>query len=73
MWGAADLNQEQVDQPTCWCDTGHCARGMWKRGGPDAELEPIRFFRVSGLGINGIYCEPCLTIVHWMVRERKKT
>jgi len=68
----ADLTQREVDPPANnWCASGHCAPLLFRRSGPGSPEEPTKFFHVSGHGINGIYCEPCLIIARWMSKQTK--
>lgn len=69
----ADLTQREVDMPhDRWCASGHCAPILFRRSGPGSLEEPIKFFRVIGHGTDGIYCEPCLIVAHWMATQQKK-
>ena len=71
----ADVDEVQVDPPyNRWCASGHQAPEQFRRGGPNSPLEPTRFFMVTckNKEINGIYCEPCLFIAHWMAQQKKK-
>jgi hypothetical protein len=69
----ADLIYQEIDCPAGhWCDTGHVAPKEFRREGPKSFPEPTRFFRVTGLGIDGIYCEPCLIVVNWAVQQKRK-
>lgn len=73
MFENADLVQREVDPPkNRWCCSGHEAPLMFRRSGPESKEELTKFFQVSGHGINGIYCEPCLIIAHHMAREQNK-
>ena len=66
-----DLIQKEVDPPlNNFCSCGHISTGEYKRS-PDSDPEPIRFFQVNGLEINGIYCEPCLVLIHYLARIKK--
>jgi hypothetical protein len=67
-----DISIREVDPPEDkWCHSGHHSTGTFKRAGPNSKAEPIRFFRFTGLGRDGIYCEPCLVIMNHMVRLKK--
>jgi hypothetical protein len=69
----ADLTQKEVDPPLeHWCASGHCAPISFRRSGPDSLEEPTKFFHVTGHGIDGIYCEPCLIIAHHMSKIQKQ-
>lgn len=73
MFLEADLVQREVDNPCDnWCASGHRAPALFRRSGPGSAEEPIRFFHVTGHGISGIYCEPCLIIAHYMARQQKE-
>lgn len=70
----ADLIQIEVDVPhDRWCASGHHAPPSFRRSGPGSLEEPIRFFQVTCKSTNGIYCEPCLVIAHWMARQQKES
>lgn len=72
MHKKADLTQREVEPPfNKWCACGHVAPEMFRRSGPGSPEEPIRFFQVSGQGLNGIYCEPCLIIANFMSQKEK--
>jgi hypothetical protein len=74
MFLEADLIQKETDNPhNNWCASGHQAPAMFRRAGPGSPEEPIRFFEVTGHGINGIYCEPCLIIAHWAAKQQKES
>lgn len=69
----ADLVYQEITCPAGqWCDAGHVAPKEFRRDGPASPLEPTRFFRVTGLGIDGIFCEPCLIVVNWIARRKRK-
>lgn len=69
----ADLVQEEVDAPSGnRCASGHTAPPEFRRGGPDSPPEPTRFFRVTGQGVSGTYCEPCLMVANYVNAQRKK-
>lgn len=69
----ADLTQEEVETPReRWCAAGHQAAETFRRTGPDSPAEPTKFFLVTGHGIHGIYCEPCLVIAHHMAQLKKQ-
>jgi hypothetical protein len=73
MLPKADIIIREVNPPADnWCQSGHYSTGTFKRAGPDSEPEPIRFFRFTGLGFDGVYCEPCLVIMHHMAKLKKK-
>ena len=68
----ADFIQREVDCPSNnWCSSGHIAPDLYRRNGPDSSQETIRFFQVSGKNIEGIYCEICLVIAHWMAKKKR--
>jgi hypothetical protein len=53
------------------CDNGHIAPQYYKRNGIDSEELPIRFWHVTGSGINKTICEPCMTILNYLLNEGK--
>jgi hypothetical protein len=74
MFTNADLIQKEVDPPiNHWCATGHCAVLFFRRSGPGSVEEPTKFFEVTGHGISGIYCEPCLIIARWVAQQTKNS
>ncbi len=69
----ADVTFAQENPPMDnWCDSGHFAPKLFRREGPDSTPEPTRFFRASGKGLNGIYCEPCLILVNYAAKAKRK-
>ena len=72
MFEDADLIQREVDAPSDhWCASGHVAPSLFRRTGPQGPKEPVKFFHVTGHGINGIYCELCLIVAHWVAKQKK--
>jgi len=68
-----DITYREIECPAgMWCDSGHVAPKEFRRDGPESFPEPTKFFHVTGLGIDGIYCEPCLIVVNWAARIRRK-
>jgi len=73
MKDKVDLKIEQVgDPPNRWCSSGHVAPLTFKLGGPDAAEGPTRFFCITGNGVSGIYCEPCLVLANHLAALKKK-
>lgn len=69
----ADITFKTIDAPiNNWCDSGHRAIGLFKRGGPDSKAEPVRFFQVISKNIRGCFCEPCIIIARRLSDEKKK-
>lgn len=69
----ADLVQREVDAPlNRWCACGHCAPETFRRMGGNSPAEPTRFFMVTGRGMSGIYCEPCLILANYLSHQKKK-
>lgn len=69
----ADIRFEQVDVPDgYWCENGHQAPELYRRDGPDSDLLPIRFWHMKGCGIDRIICEPCMTIINYMIFNKRK-
>lgn len=67
----ADLTIKEVQPPVPrFCngaDGGHDV--------PDGAVfqgKPTRFFRVTGKGVQGTFCEPCLVLANAMAREKKR-
>ncbi len=58
----------QVENTSCWCDTGHFAKGKFTI---DGQLLPIRFFKVESTTLTGIFCEPCLVIANYLKNQKK--
>lgn len=54
------------------CSSGHVAPEQFRRGGPEDEPSPTLFFRVTGQGVSGIYCEPCLIVSQHVARLKKE-
>ena len=71
MLPKANRTWSEVEQPEdLWCENGHIAPKEFKRNGVD--LEPTKFFHISGDGFNKTICEPCLIVVSYVVRQNKK-
>lgn len=72
----ADFTQEEVSPPSNhWCpglNGGHQAPLEWEREGAGKPLHPMKFFRVTGHGVNAVFCEACLIVARWMAAEQKK-
>ena len=70
-----DLVQKEVTHPpNRWCQSGHVAPDVFRRGGATSQEEPTRFFQVSSNAdskVNGVYCEPCLIVAHAHARSKK--
>jgi hypothetical protein len=67
-----DLTTREVSTPPGrHCDSGHTASETYKREGQDSPALPTRFFRVTGQGLDNVYCEPCYTIAAWYARLKK--
>ncbi len=64
-----DLSMTQVENISCWCDSGHFAKGNFKIDENDL---PIRFFKIDSASVNGIYCEPCLVLANYIKNQQKK-
>ena len=68
-----DLVQEEVPVPeNRWCSSGHAPPEEWEREGPGKPKQPMKFFKVTGHGVNAVFCEACLVIARWAAAERKK-
>jgi len=63
---SANLTQKEVDSPcNHWCASGHQAPMLFQE-------KLTRFFMVSTKDkIQGIFCEPCLIIAHWIAAQQK--
>jgi len=71
MFINADLTIQLVNAPeTRWCCSGHKATLKFKKDNYSEEQDN-RFFSISGNGINGIYCEFCLTIASMLAKQNK--
>jgi len=60
MFVKPDLITKEVPPPSnLWCQSGH-------KVAPDTLFQggPVRFFQVTGIGVNGVYCELCLTVAN---------
>jgi DNA modification methylase len=71
MFLQSDITYKQVDAPPnryCYC--GHFASLKFKKDNYSEEQDN-RFFSISGNGINGIYCEFCLTIASMLAKQNK--
>lgn len=69
----ADFIFKEIDPPDdLWCESGHYAPSAFKRGGPDSEPMPIRFWHAKGIGFNKCICEPCLILVNYVARIKRK-
>lgn len=55
-----------------WCASGHVAPPFFRRDGAASAAEPTRFLRVTGQGLNGVYCEPCVVVANGMKRARQR-
>lgn len=62
------IYDEVIEHPTRWCSCGHLASELFKRDGVNATK--TRFFHVQGLGIDGIYCEPCLIVANYVAKKK---
>ena len=69
-----DVTYKEVDRPIDgWCESGHEAPETFCSGGPGSDPEATRFFRITGcISKPGVYCEPCLIIMNWMIGLKKK-
>ena len=69
MFGnAPTFSQREVSAPPDRrCGSGHPVP-------PDQEFQghPTKWFSISGPGVEGVVCEPCLTVAHAMAREKRK-
>ena len=73
MFLIEDLSIKEIPAPiTKYCCSGHMVPEMFRREGPDSPEEPTKFFQVTGKGINGIYCEPCLIVANYISQQKKK-
>lgn len=70
MFKKADITYKQVENYDYWCDTGHYTKKTFKRNGQ--EEEKIKFFKVISNNLCGIYCEPCLIVANYMIRQKRK-
>lgn len=62
---------KEVDVPSHYfCENGHTAPSQYRRNGPDSDLLPIRFWKVTGNGINKTICEPCLTVLNYLLKQK---
>lgn len=69
----ADLTQEEVNPPEKnWCSSGHSAPAEWEREGAGKPKQPMKFFRITGHGMNAVFCEACIVVARWAASERKK-
>lgn len=68
-----DLSIKQVENPVNnWCDSGHKAPALFRRSGPNSDLEPIKFFQIVNKNINQIVCEPCLIVANHLAKLKKE-
>jgi hypothetical protein len=66
-----DLTMNQVENPiNNYCDSGHIAAEKVRIS--DSEIIDMRFFQVSGNGINKIVCEHCLIVANYKAQQIKK-
>ena len=64
---AADLTQKEVDAPPDrYCSSGHNLGVL-----AAYRNKPVRFFQVSGKGVDGVYCEPCLVLANYVARRKR--
>lgn len=74
MFFKATLTQKEVTPPeNGWCDCGHRAPETFKRSGANSPKEPTKFFKLTSDNgkCNGVYCEPCLVIAHYISKKGK--
>lgn len=71
MHDKPDLTFKQVENSSRYCSSGHIAPETFKNQDSGLE-EQTRFFHVIGLGLNGIYCEPCLCIANYIAKQKRK-
>jgi hypothetical protein len=72
MFHKADITFAELAPPMDnWCDSGHFAPVEFRRSGPESLSERTRFFKVSGRGLKGTYCEPCLVIANHMANAQR--
>lgn len=68
-----NITFKEVEIPNNYqCDSGHKAPKLYKRNGPESDLLPIRFWHMTGCGINKVICEPCMTIINYLIQQRMK-
>ncbi len=71
----ADLIQEEVEPPDDMrCSGGHIAAPFFRRSGPLSAEEPTKFFKLTHktADIDGVYCEPCLVVAHFIAKKKRK-
>jgi hypothetical protein len=65
-----DLTIKQVEEPAGrWCSSGHIPTDTFGIDGVDA---PTRFFNIKGNGVDGVFCEICLTAANYIANQQKK-
>lgn len=73
MNGKPDLKITQTDEPAGrWCSSGHFPPETFEL---DGYVIPMRFFKIEGHGISGVFCELCLKVANKFatkMKERKK-
>lgn len=74
MKDRADISFIEVEVPQDHqCSSGHKAPEFFKRGGPESDSEPIKFFRVKGQGTDIVICEPCLILANYLAKIQRQT
>ena len=70
----ADITIKEINNPIGnWCDSGHTAPKLFKRNGPNSDLEPTKFFEIiKNDGTSQTFCEPCLIIANHMATIKRK-
>jgi hypothetical protein len=68
----ADISIIQVEENPInnFCASGHNAKEFWDPENKDPSKR-MKFFRFIGGGINGIFCEECLSIANSIARKKK--
>ncbi len=71
--GKVDITQNEIPRPIDnRCDGCENPALEFKRQGPGSEPQPTRFYKVTADSINGIYCEPCLVVAHYIAGLKRK-
>jgi hypothetical protein len=68
MQGKPDLTIVQTEEPAGrWCSSGHFPPDTFIL---DGETISMRFFNIQGKGIDGIFCELCLSIANKFKKKK---
>ena len=68
------MTVSEVETPVNhWCSSGHEAAQEWRREGLDSPLQATKFYRITGHGVDQVFCEPCIVVARWLSQQKKGT